>query len=107
MLVQSKGGPLHCYGGSLYRALQDLYPGIYALIYSSLLETKWNKKWFRTSNRKFPLGFFRDPSNQKNFLNSIAAQYNIKEPSQWQRVSIKLLKKKGGAVQIFHHSSNA
>jgi hypothetical protein len=42
-------------------------------------------EWFET----LPHGYWRDPSNQRNFLENLSKKLEIKTPSDWGKVTIK------------------
>lgn len=95
------GGLVYKYGMSVYRTLCNVYPGF--LTFSNILriDTIWNPDWFKSFFRKYPVGHWEDLNNQRKFLESISSQYNISSPSQWHKVSIGFLQKKGGRVFAF------
>lgn len=62
--------------------------------------------WF-TNRSDFPQGYWNNKQNQRNFLDSIAKKNNIKEPKDWEKLTIhKLLEYKGGRALLSHHGNS-
>lgn len=88
--VIQRGGKalLHHYDGSLFRCLQSVYN-----------ETSWKREWFKNIPL-YPSTHWKNPNNQKTFLDGLASHYHLKKPEDWKRISISLIRKKGGEVLI-------
>ena len=82
-------GLIKHYSDSIYKALCSIYP-----------ETSWHRQWFRLPFQIFPKQHWDKLSNQRKFLRSIEKQFLISQISQWQRVTMTLLKAKGGSVRL-------
>ncbi len=84
---------------------------IFLLVLSACFELN-----FSTSQKKrVPLGYWKDISNQRKFLESVATELNIlafsflyeaniKEPRDWYFVSIKHIVERGGTGLLYHHN---
>lgn len=62
------------------------------------IEVEWRPEWFINA-RKYAQGHWDSQENQRKFLDIIALQYNIINPSDWKRVTAALLRSKGGQVR--------
>lgn len=86
------------YQNSLYRALCSVYKGVYyLLLVDAVIDVHWKKEWF-ASVPVYPKVYWESEQNRKEFLDHIAAQYFIKKPQDWARVTYALVKKHGGQV---------
>lgn len=94
---------VHYYHCSVFKALVTLFPGNLSWIsILFLIEISWKKEWF-PNTLQFPISFWRKEDNRKHFLQTLASDYNIFHFHDWQRVSLSLIKKKGGQVRIFQY----
>eukprot|EP01127_Copromyxa_protea_P020016 TRINITY_DN6614_c0_g1_i2.p1 TRINITY_DN6614_c0_g1~~TRINITY_DN6614_c0_g1_i2.p1 ORF type:complete len:524 (+),score=59.77 TRINITY_DN6614_c0_g1_i2:3-1574(+) len=76
------------HGGSLQKTLQAVYP-----------ETDWNSIFL--AGKKLPRGYWKDPTNQRQFWLQHATDRGIKSLDEWYKVSGTELKKlKGTASYI-------
>lgn len=89
-------GLLLRHGGSLLRALQSVFPGRKIVVLTGK-DIKWAKEWFQNLP-KYSVTFWKNKENQREFMNKIAKSYNIRTPNDWQRVTVSLIKMKGGQV---------
>lgn len=85
------------YGDSLLKALMAIYPGAYFNHIVLILETKWKREWF-PKLPKYEVSHWASQENQKKFLDEIAAEYKIIEPNDWRRITLSLIRTKGGQV---------
>lgn len=69
------------------------------------IEIAWKREWF-PKIPKYPGSFWNSKENQIAFLDDIAIDYKIKEPSDWSRVTLSLVRKKGGQVSKSHVHSH-
>lgn len=60
----------------------------------------WKREWFPRIS-KYPANYWESPENQRAFLEKIASDYGLKNPNDWNRVTISLIKQRGGKVPIF------
>lgn len=88
--IQKQGGSYlkHLYNGSIFRALQDVFPDV-----------NWQREWF-PNLKKYEKGYWREERNQRKFLDLIAAKYNLQQPSDWNRVTQSLIRQNGGQVRL-------
>ena len=99
-LFMQAGGTsvLDHYENSLLKALENIYPGLWEnKCYINEIEISWKREWF-VNLSKFPHDYWNLIENQRKFLDEIASEYNIKTPNDWKRVSMSLIRKKGGQV---------
>lgn len=57
----------------------------------------WKREWFP----RIPIfgrSYWDSDENSKKFLDSLAMQYNLQDLGDWRRVSVALIKSKGGRV---------
>jgi len=77
MKIKGAKSLLHYYGGSLKKALISVYPEI---VWTFSLRGQWEQI-----------------ENQKLFLDRLAEDLSLKSEEDWEKVSIKTLKEKGGS----------
>lgn len=88
------------YKGSLFRALQHLYPGIsVSLAKGNDKETQWKRSWF-SSLPEYPKNYWNSICNRKKFFDELSSNYQIVNPSDWKRVSMSLIRKRGGKAVL-------
>jgi len=83
-ILESKGKRLLDCHGTFFNALQSAYPDV-----------KWQREWFPRVS-KYPEDFWKQIENRRIFLDAIAAEYHIKQPHHWQRITRTLIVNKGG-----------
>lgn len=86
MTLTGGSGLLSVFNGSVYKMLSTVYS-----------ETSWKREWFPNAP-KYPATYWESSDNQKQFLDSIASQYNLTKVTDWQKISSSLIKSKGGRV---------
>lgn len=79
---------LGLYGGSLFKVLQKFYPDI-----------QWKIEWFPNIKR-YPRRFWKNEDNCLIFLEDFAKRHQLKTPKDWQKVSLALVRKSGGQVEL-------
>lgn len=57
-------------------------------------DISWKREWFKV----LPRNFWDNYSNRKSFLDDISLKYNLKTSKEWKRVSVTLLRSRGGKV---------
>lgn len=60
---------------------------------------KWDLNWF-PANSKYPQKYWKYLNNQRDFMDSIAREYHVTQPQDWRRVSLTIIRNKGGSVRI-------
>eukprot|EP01114_Cavostelium_apophysatum_P015049 TRINITY_DN4029_c0_g1_i1.p1 TRINITY_DN4029_c0_g1~~TRINITY_DN4029_c0_g1_i1.p1 ORF type:complete len:863 (+),score=120.67 TRINITY_DN4029_c0_g1_i1:176-2764(+) len=91
LLSRGGAGLLNHYNGSLYKALQSLFP---------------EDNWTETDFKKVPTGYWSNPQHQKRFLELVAEELQIKDKAGWQNLKISQVLSKGGRglLRIFDNS---
>ena len=80
--IQQRGGyPLFTYYSSLIECLRSVFP---------------DYDWEEESEVKHPPGYWKNIENQRKFMDSIANQYDIKNESDWKKISVSVIQQKGG-----------
>lgn len=80
---------LKFYDMSMKKLLRGVYP-----------EINWKNEWFIYAP-KFTKKYWNSLENQRNFLDKIRTQFSITALTDWRRVSLTLIQKKGGKVLVF------
>lgn len=94
-VINHKGGSLLAlYQFSLFNALQNVYN-----------EIKWEREWFEYLP-KYPDSYWDSTENQRNFLDSIASEYHIRQSRDWKRVSKTVIKNKGGQGLLSRYNNS-
>lgn len=78
---------LNHFGNSIFGMLQILYP-----------EIAWKRSWF-PHIPLLPRSYWNKKENQKEFMDQVAIQYGIQKATDWQRITLTLIKNKGGSVR--------
>lgn len=60
----------------------------------------WKREWFINLPKHSP-SYWNSQENQRNFMDAIAMQYNIRSLGDWQKVTVSLIKGNGGKVSSF------
>ena len=81
--IRNKGGYrlMQIYSGSLYKALQKIYP---------------EHSWKLSEYDRVPVGYWTDVDIQKQFLESIFRELEMKTLDDWYKVSTKEVRDRGG-----------
>lgn len=88
------------YKDSLFACLQEIFKGFYHVDCSqSTLETKWKREWFLNIPR-FPKSYWNLEDNCIKFMDEIARANNIQVVTDWRKVTLNLIKNKGGSVSV-------
>ena len=65
-----------------------------------------SKFWYSESKQtRVPWGYWDQQENQKSFLDTIACDFEIKEPSDWNNITRKQLKEHGGNQLLVKHGN--
>lgn len=88
---------LRFYGNSIIKALHAIYPGASSCSIVHKKGIAWKREWF-VNIPKYSPSFWKIEANQRKFMELLASEYNIKNPTDWSRVSNSFIKKKGGKV---------
>lgn len=85
--------------GSLLLCLKSVYKGFFHLLRltTNLPEIEWQVKWF-PKVRRFPKRYWNSIENCKKFLEDVALSSNIKEMSDWRKISNAFIRTRGGTV---------
>jgi len=78
-------GLLNVYGRTASACITGVYP-----------EHKWEMWRFDVA----PLGWWREPNNQRQFIQHLAKKLNIKEPSDWYSITMEQIDANGGTVLL-------
>lgn len=89
----------------LYLELCNLFIQVFSLSYVYLLEEQqWKKEWF-SNIPNYSFGYWKDPNNQRKFLEEFARKYGIKDNKDWGEITGDMVKKEGAATIISLHGS--
>lgn len=69
----------------------------YFLHLGNIVDVNWERSWF-IYVPMYPKAYWDNPSNQRSFLDSLAEKYHLKNSSDWQRLTVTLVRRKGGSV---------
>eukprot|EP01114_Cavostelium_apophysatum_P020910 TRINITY_DN7146_c0_g1_i1.p1 TRINITY_DN7146_c0_g1~~TRINITY_DN7146_c0_g1_i1.p1 ORF type:complete len:487 (-),score=70.02 TRINITY_DN7146_c0_g1_i1:20-1480(-) len=88
--MRSKGGIgfLNHFDGSLFKALQSVYP-----------EEIWSVHDFPNAH-KVSHSYWKDLKNQRQFLDDLAAELHIQHPKDWGYVTRKIVEERGGLTLL-------
>lgn len=64
-----------------------------------VVEIEWQREWFPKIAR-YPKEHWNSTKNCREFLDNIAAHYNVQTPKDWKKISLHLIDNKGGRVAI-------
>ena len=78
--------------GSLLAALKSAYP-----------EVEWKQEWL---SQKKPRRYWKNTENQRTFMEEFAKKHQINQPSDWGRVSHRVLRNEGGRGLLHYHKGN-
>lgn len=81
----------HYYNNSVFACLQSVYNGDFNLLIHAL-EIEWKKEWFS----KVPNSYWKSMENRKMLMDQIAKKLNIKNPSDWGKVTQNCIYELGG-----------
>lgn len=81
--------------GSLYNALNVIYPGKNGNRGSNTAETKWKREWFQGLS-KYHNKYWETVENQRKFLIEIATKNSISGTRDWKKISTALISRAGG-----------
>eukprot|EP01027_Heterolobosea_sp_BB2_P018918 GEZU01026579.1.p1 GENE.GEZU01026579.1~~GEZU01026579.1.p1 ORF type:complete len:601 (+),score=135.41 GEZU01026579.1:14-1816(+) len=89
-IIARGGGPLlkDYYENSMLLALQGIYP---------------EHPWQEAGSPRALNGYWNDPKNQRNFLNRIAEELNVKTLDDFYKISADDVRSKGGASLLNHY----
>lgn len=97
-LLKEYGGVtlMERYGNSMWKLLSTVFTGEKeCAVYR--LDIQWKREWF-LHIPIYPTYFWNSPENSRKFLEKIAIEYNVFDPVDWKRISIGLIRNKGGQV---------
>ncbi len=66
-----------------------------------VVDVKWERKWFNNIPR-FPKKYWTSMDNCKNFMDEIATHSNVISANDWRKVSLALIRRNGGLVNIVY-----
>lgn len=94
--IQHFGGStlLQMHNNSILNTLIAVFPGILKYRVTNL-EQQWKKEWF-SNIPTYPLGYWKNRNNQRNFLTQIARILNIQEPKDWGKNMMNQVIELGG-----------
>src|SRR4051812_29017915 len=69
-LVKTYGGKtmIESHGGSLFQALETIYPGTCSIIFPIFIDTSPERKWYAWKFAHVPRSFWQDQNNVKNYM---------------------------------------
>lgn len=72
---------------------------------SDPLEIDWKPEWF-PALRKFPQKFWRSPENRRTLLDEMKRKLEIKEPSDWGKITADEFITAGGGYILHHYGDS-
>lgn len=71
-----------------------------------MLGSLWTQKenTRKESSHFVPKSFWKSFENQKNFFEGIKIKFDIREPSDWKKVTLQDIRKSGGKTLLNYHS---
>lgn len=104
--VRQLGGNtlLKKYKGSLFSCLKSIYTGLKLhRNFTMYQDIEWKKDWFLHIPQKPPIpkSYWNSMENCREYLDSIARNYNLISSEDWRKVTNSLIVKKGGSVFTF------
>lgn len=66
------------------------------------IEIDWKREWFF----QLPRSYWQSTENSRKFLDEVAIKLNIKNPSDWGKVTNKVMHEYGGAGLLKHFNNS-